>query len=80
MKKAYVKPQVYFEDFQLSANISGGCSAISHATQGVCPYTDPELGVTIFAPNITGCTTTPPEGDNKVCYNVPDGRVVVFTS
>ena len=26
MKKTYVKPQVYFEDFQLSASIAGNCN------------------------------------------------------
>lgn len=26
MKKSYVKPQVYFEDFQLSASIAGNCN------------------------------------------------------
>lgn len=26
MKKSYVKPQVLFEDFQLSASIANGCT------------------------------------------------------
>ena len=27
MKKTYVKPEVYFENFELSANIAAGCGA-----------------------------------------------------
>lgn len=80
MKKTYVKPQVYFESFQLSANIAGGCSLISNQGQNECPYTDPELGVTVFATVPSPCTITPAPGDKKPCYNVPEGGANIFTS
>ena len=39
MKKSYVKPQVYFENFQLSANIAGDCKDIQvDHDQFTCTY------------------------------------------
>ena len=80
MKKTYVKPQVYFESFQLSANVAGGCNLISNQSQNQCPYTDPELGVTFFATAPSPCTYTPGPNDKKPCYNVPDSGATIFTS
>ena len=33
MKKQYVKPELYFEDFELSANIATGCEAPTNHTK-----------------------------------------------
>lgn len=78
MKKPYVKPQVHFENFQLSASIAAGCKLIStNLAQYDCPYTDPDLGV-IFAKE--PCQYGPPDGDNSVCYHPPAGNNVIFTS
>ena len=79
MKKPYVKPQVYFENFQLSASIAAGCKLISNAVEYSCPYTDPDLEVTIFVEGST-CQYGPPGGNDSVCYHPPAGNNVIFTS
>lgn len=79
MKKTYVKPKVYFESFELSANIATGCKLISNAAQNVCSVKDNELGITYF----TGSACNgynPPDGKDKVCYDVPQANNNVFTS
>ena len=64
MKKSYVKPQVYFEDFQLSASIAGDCTgdnkiSLNHSKIS-CTYVVPGMG-TYFVENV--CTNPPdPEG------------------
>lgn len=78
MKKTYVKPQVYFESFQLSANIAGGCSLISQLAEHVCPITDKELGITYFAKEI--CEYTAPGDNDEPCYDIPSDATHVFTS
>ena len=48
MKKTYTKPELYFESFELSANIATGCGIITKtATQGICGYDQPGIG-TLF--------------------------------
>ena len=79
MKKPYVKPQVYFENFQLSASIALGCKLISNLGENVCKVRDPELNVTIFVEEPT-CQYTPPGGNDSVCYHPPAGNNVIFTS
>ena len=46
MKKAYVKPVLYAESFQLVEHISQGCGLVSHFT-GDCSFSDGDL--TMFA-------------------------------
>lgn len=72
MKKTYVKPQVYFEDFQLSASIAAGCApetGITHS-QGVCGL---KFGPkTIFVEGVSGCTDgVPDDGQTGYCYHNP---------
>jgi hypothetical protein len=78
MKKTYVRPEVYFESFELSASIATGCKLISNAAERVCPVTDNELGITYFASDM--CTYGPPKPNDKVCYNPPADTANVFTS
>ena len=68
MKKTYVKPQVYFEDFQLSASIAGDCIGdnkipLNHSKE-VCTYK--EGGMTYFIATEICSLTPEPEGG---CYN-----------
>lgn len=37
-EKTYVKPQVFFEDFQLSASIAAGCEYTTNHTMNMCAY------------------------------------------
>ena len=79
MKKQYVKPELYFESFELSTSIAT-CDVISNHIDNACPVTDKELGVTCFAENQTGCYRTPGPNDKKVCYQPPAPGSVVFSS
>lgn len=78
MKKTYVKPKVYFESFELSANIAAGCEAISNSAQNMCEIIDKELGVSVFAKDV--CEWTAPNSGDKPCYDVPQANYNVFTS
>lgn len=82
MKKTYVKPEVYFENFELSANIAAGCSVKINLAEGVCSSI-PGIG-SIFT-DYTTCTFT--AGDNEsgnsefnYCYHIPLDSKRVFTS
>ena len=61
MKKVYKKPELYFDSFELNANIALGCALISHHSDSSCPVTDKDLGVTYYAEGI--CARTPGPGD-----------------
>lgn len=78
MKKTYVKPEVYFENFELSANIAAGCEAISNSAQDMCEIIDKELGVSVFAELV--CVYHAPGSGQKPCYDVPQANYNVFTS
>ena len=79
MKKAYVKPQVYFVDFQLSASIAAGCEVINTThTQNVCGFDD---GVAVIYLTQGICNYVQNDGANdKICYHVPDQSNNLFTS
>ena len=73
MKKPYVKPEVYFENFELSANIAAGCGAgykdrvTSHDIHS-CGYIY-NNGV-IF--NTAACSYQTEDGTEfSLCYNIP---------
>lgn len=79
MKKKYVKPQAYFESFELNASIATGCSVTATLAENICPVFDEDFGVTIFQTK-ENCTRTVAPGDTKVCYNVPISGQNIFTS
>lgn len=74
MKKTYVKPQIFFEDFQLSANIASGCGKPLNHTMDTC---QPVPGLTLFT-NETNCSTKP--DDAGLCYQVSSDDKTIFTS
>lgn len=78
MKKIYVKPEVYFESFELSANIATGCEININHTVGACwQGVEGFKGFNIFVePN--SCKTTP--DDNGLCYHSPTDANNIFTS
>ena len=79
MKKSYVKPQVYFEDFQLSASIAAGCEVINtlHA-ENQCGFND---GVEVIYLTQEICDYVQDDGaDGKICYHMPDQSNNLFTS
>lgn len=70
MKKSYVKPQVYFESFQLSTSIAGTCTPglTTHASMAKdCKVTDPGVATMpgLFLEQFDCTVTNAPEG---FCY------------
>ena len=80
MKKTYVKPQVYFEDFQLSASIAAGCEVTTtlQTAEGQCGFDDGAH--IIFIQGYTGCVYGQDESSSSICYHVPDQNYNLFTS
>lgn len=81
MKKAYTTPEIIFDSFELTANIAAGCAFISsNHDPYICPVLDEELGYTIFTDYTNGCASTPPGGNDSICYHVPTADYSVYTS
>lgn len=80
MKKAYTVPEIMFDSFELSDGIAAGCAFISSRQDPyVCPVLDEEFGYTIFS-DYTVCHSTPPGGNDSICYHVPTADYSVYTS
>lgn len=78
MKKTYVKPEVYFESFELSANIATGCEISINHTVGACwQGVEGFQEFKIFVES-NSCKTTPDE--NGLCYHSPTDANNIFTS
>ncbi len=81
MKKAYQKPEIVFDSFQLTQSIAAGCEFISNHIEKACPVTDPFLGRTFFTSSTYGCKVTEvPGAYDDICYDVPNPSNNVFTS
>lgn len=84
MKKSYVKPQVFFEDFRLSANIAGNCGTAAgikekatHSDANSCQY-QTAFGMLYTDSN---CEFTPQDGlATNLCYHNPDDTYRFFAS
>lgn len=69
MKKTYVKPQAFFESFELSACVAGSCAVNLHFGEKNCFYEVPTTGDKFFLPESL-CTSTPQNGElGDVCYH-----------
>lgn len=79
MKKAYEKPRVYFEDFQFSTSIAGGCAWTASFNENSCPVKIPGTLETYIA-DLNTCTFTVPAPNDKFCYHTPMDNKNVFTS
>lgn len=79
MKKAYVKPQVYFEDFRLSTSIAGGCTWTASFAENSCPVNVPGTLET-YITDLNICTFTVPAENDRFCYHVPMDNKNVFSS
>ena len=80
MKKPYVKPEVYFENYELSANIAVGCgTGFNHdntifSSPSNCQYF---FGADKVFLDFSSCTLIKPD---KFCYNVPTDNQAIFSS
>ncbi len=82
MKKAYVKPQLYFDSFELSTSIATGCSAgydhdnTNFGSPNNCNYF---YGTDKVFLNLISCDIEDP-GESMYCYHVPTPNDKVFSS
>lgn len=83
MKKAYSKPDIFFEDFSLSTNIAAGCEEKPFGNTGDCGVKWSK-GVFIFTESISGCNHKVTDGAdreyNSLCYHNPESSYNVFYS
>ena len=72
MKKAYSKPEIFFEDFSLSTNIAAGCELFPNFAENECGVKWGKKN--LFIVGITGCSTIVEDekGENDYpCYHNP---------
>ena len=80
MKKLYTKPEIIFDSFELTESIAAGCTFItSNVSPYACAVLDKEFGYTIFS-DYAICDSTPPGGNDSICYHVPTADYSVYTS
>ena len=79
MKKAYSKPEIFFEDFTLTTNIAGTCEHKTNTPSSwQCGVN--ASGINVFLEGMTGCedfAVGAAGGDgefNNICYHVPYGE------
>ena len=84
MKKAYSKPELYYERYELSSNIAGNCATglpVGEILQSY--YTDCKVSVGggdfLFLDEGIGCNTEPIEGDG-FCYEVYTATNMLWSS
>lgn len=78
MKKAYSKPQIFFDSFELSQSIALGCEKITNQAEYVCIVTEKDSGI-VYITN-SDCRYTPPGGNDGICYHAPDDSTNVYSS
>lgn len=82
MKKPYVRPEVYFENFELSTNIATGCEYKSNHTKNQCGWYVEGIG-NVFLSDVTTCSYKQPDSETNqygICYHVPVDTSNLFTS
>lgn len=77
MKKQYVKPELYFENFELSTSIAS-CSPGYKVNQAPGSCAHPIAGEKVFTSN-PPCETTP-QDDGEICYQNPQDGSRYFSS
>lgn len=77
MKKQYVKPELYFENFELNTTVATGCSIIVNHAVTECTIDIPGIG-TIFINE--SCMTKDVADNDKICYHVPFDSNKLFSS
>ena len=80
MKKQYVKPEMYFENFELSTNIATGCVESTHSfANGTCGIYVDGIGK-VFMGSMDDCKYKGTDGDFSICYDVPTATNRLFNS
>ena len=87
MKKAYVKPEIFFESFMLSSSIAGDCETETNLqSRGGCGYMTRD-GI-VFVDMTMNCNVGVPYNDtesdyiynNSLCYHIPIDTKNLFNS
>ena len=76
MKKTYVKPEVYFESFELSASIADNCGTPLNLNQNTCREIFGDYRDKVFSQG--NCTINPEQ--LNFCYQVPMEGAKLFAS
>ncbi len=84
MKKAYCKPELYYESYELSSNIAGNCATgLPVGEVNMSSYSSCAVNVGggdfLFLNDGIGCTTVPSEGDSY-CYQSFATDIMLFNS
>ena len=88
MKKAYNKPELYVESFQLSQSIASACVAAggnsfgspNHASKDTCGWS--LVSMVLWVDSSTGCNKfLDVDADFQgICYNTPNDGNTIFGS
>ena len=84
--KKYVKPELFFEQFELSQHIADCAWELLTPTKDTCSASpDPEwlgwlAGNNLFMNEQNGCSLIPGENYGKYCYQDGAGGINVFAS
>lgn len=77
MKKAYKKPQMMFESFELSTSVATGCETkVDYNDDQSCQVYDDNTGKWLFWEH---CVSTL-SARSSWCYDIPTGNNQTFTS
>ena len=77
MKKQYVKPELYFENFELSTSIAAcAYTDATHQDGNTCAYST--TGGTIFSTSPDPCAYTPDNLQSKICYDISNANQNIF--
>lgn len=79
MKKQYVKPELYFENFQLSTSIAACGTPTQTPSNGDCGITVTGYGV-LFLTSVSGCEKKVADGYEGICYHQPTDTTNLFNS
>ena len=81
MKKTYSRPEVSYENFQLSQSIASGCEGIANFAEDMCSVTYKVFGAEAQLFTLSEvCRDNVPRKDDYVCYHAPSEANNVFSS
>ena len=81
-KKAYKRPELYYESFTLSQNIASSCEGIALFNENICGVKVDmmDIEMIIYGNGNGACEFQPPNPENLICYHVPSDANNVFSS
>lgn len=84
MKKTYVKPDLFCEEYELSVAIAGNCgsqfSAFNVNASNVYTCTYKDVDYFLFVNTNTNCTEYPEYDDDMICYVTATETTLAFSS